>query len=358
MSVRSRYPRIAAHPFAASALGLSIVLAGCAAAPDDASGPDAVSYTACAVSGTGGWNDNSFNQQVYEGLERAKTELGVQTIAVESTSPDDFEPGFESLVAQGCDLIFSVGFEPNDAVNSAAAANPSIDFVTVDGFVQDAGTTNLKPVTYAVDQGAYLGGYLAAAYSKTHVLGTYGGINDPSVTNFMTGYYYGAQAWAEDNGTPTDVLGWYPPDGDGVFVGDFQNQVSAKAISQAQIDQGADVLFPVAGSLFIGTAEAIKDSGADVVFLGVDADVALTAPDYASLILTSVEKRMTKAVFEIIDEASQGEFSAEPYVGTLENEGTGLAALRDFESFLTPELSARLDELATGIIAGDIGTKG
>lgn len=345
-------------------------LAGCSAATVDSGASTetsastetegtapSVDYTACAVSGSGGWNDKSFNAQVLEGLNQAEAEIGVKIIAFESKTADDFAPALQSLVDQGCNLVFSVGFDANEAVNAAAGKNQGVNFVTVDGYVIDpAATPNLKAVAYSMNQSAFLGGYLAAALSKTNVVATYGAIQNSAITDFMTGYYNGATQWGTDNGTPTTVIGWDPSTETGVFVGDFANQISAKAISAAQLKQGADVLFPVAGPLFLASAEAIKDEGNTALLIGVDSDVAVTAPDYAAIIPTSVEKRMTKAVVTIIDEASKGAFSSDAYLGTLENEGTGLSAYHEFESAISPELQARLDELAMEIKSGNIDT--
>lgn len=342
----------------ATAIGVALTLTGCATPPEESgsTGSTAPNFTACAVSGAGGWNDRSFNEQVLDGLEQAEKDLGVAIVAFESKTSDDFAPGLASLIDQNCDVIFSVGFEANDAVNAAAAANPDVRFVTVDGYVKDEKTTNLKAVTYSMSQSAFLGGYVAAAHSSTHIIGAYGAVQNSAITDFLTGYYNGAQQWAADNDTPTQVLGWDPATETGVFVGDFTNQVTAKSISAAQLDQGADVLFPVAGPLFAATAEAIKDSGKDAVFLGVDSDVAVTSPDYADLTLVSVEKRTTSAVTEIIAQAVEGEFTAEAYVGTLDNDGTGLSDFHSFASFLTPELQSTLDELTVGIVDGSIIT--
>ena len=342
-----------------AAATVPLVLAGCGSAPAESSGgsSSAADYKACAVSGSGGWNDKSFNEQVYDGLQQAKTDLGVEVVRFESKTSDDFVPGLASLVDQGCKLIFSVGFDANDAVNDAAKANPDINFVTVDGFVKDeAGTPNLKAVTYKMSESSYLAGYLAAAQSKTHTIGTFGAIQNAAITDFMTGYYNGAQAWATDNNTPTKVVGWDPQAKTGVFVGDFSNQVTAKSITSAQLDQGVDVVFPVAGPLFSAAAESIKDSGKDAVFLGVDSDVALTSPNYAPMVVTSAEKRMTKAVSTIIRQGSEGKFDAQPYVGTLENEGTGLAPFHDFDASITPELKTKLDQLSQQIVDGSIDT--
>lgn len=336
------------------------VLAACAPAPQG-SGSDSAGdseFLACAVSGAGGWDDNSFNEQVRDGLEKAEAELGVATIAFESGTSDDFVPGIDSLIEQDCNLIFSVGFDANEAANAAAAANPDIDFVSVDGFQTEESITNFKAVAYAMDESSYLAGYLAAAQSKTHTIGTFGAVQNDAITSFMDGYYYGAQAWAEENDTPTKVAGWDAGAQAGTFVGDFANQVQAKSIAQVQIDQGADILFPVAGPLFLAAAEAIRDNGDTAMLIGVDSDIAVTAPEFANIVLTSVEKRMTDAVVSIIDEASAGEFDAAPYVGDLANEATGLASFGAFEPDVDEATKARIDEIRAGIIQGDVATKG
>ncbi|KAA9135407.1 BMP family lipoprotein [Microbacterium caowuchunii] len=333
---------------------LALVLAGCSAAPAETSSDAAGDYLACAVSGAGGWNDKSFNEQVLAGLEQAEAELGVEVLPFESRTSDDFVPGLESLIDQGCDLVFSVGFDANEAVNAAAAANPGIDFVTVDGFAIDDTLPNLKPVAYDMVQSAFLGGYVAAAHSTTHTVATFGAVHNAAITDFMTGYANGAAFWADETGTPTTVLGWDPETKEGVFVGGFEDQIAAKNIAATQLDQGADVLFPVAGPLFAAVGAAIADTGTDAVFLGVDSDVAVTSPDYAPSVLVSVEKRMTDAVVAIIAEAAAGDFSSEAYLGDLDNGGTGLSAFHDFEESVSPELRDRLAQIAADIISGDI----
>lgn len=335
----------------------TLLLASCAAAPDDASSAGTTSdFTACAVSGAGGWQDKSFNEQVYDGLQAAGSDLGIEVKPFESQTTDDFAPGLDTLAQQGCDLIFSVGFEANEAVNEAASKNSDINYVTVDGYAKDETATNLKAVSYLMDQSSFLGGYVAAAHSTTHILGTFGAIQNSAITDFMNGYYYGAQQWAADNETPTTVIGWNPADETGVFIGNFEDQNSAMAIATAQLEQGADVLFPVAGPLFAGAAEAITDSGTNAVFIGVDSDVAVVSPQYANLALTSVEKRMQKAVEEIIAEAMNGDFDSAAYVGNLENDGTSLASFHDFDSSVSDELKARLSELTASIVAGKTRT--
>ena len=324
----------------------ALSLTGCAsnAAPS-------VDYLACAVSDEGSWNDKSFNESVYDGLVKAKDELGVQTADAESNSAEDFAPNLQQMVDAGCDITFAVGFNLVAAVNEAAKSNPDMKFVTIDGWSE--GNANLKPVTYAMEQSSYLAGYAAAAYSTTKVVGTYGGMQIDAVTAFMDGFYYGAKAYEAETGTKVTVLGWDPVAKTGDFMGDFTpNSGVSKTIAATQIQAGADVILPVAGDQFGAVSEALDEAGSNGVMIGVDKNIAVTSPEYADKMLTSVEKRMTTAVFDIIKGIAidKADFSGDAYVGTLANGGT---ALSDSDK-ISSELKAKLDELSAGIQDGSI----
>lgn len=342
---------------AIAALGAAgLVLAGCATAPettDGSGGAAETDFLACAVSDEGSWNDKSFNEAAFDGLLKAESELGVSLSDAESNSIEDFEPNLAAMVGAGCDLTFAVGFNLIAPVNAAAASNPEVNFVTIDGYSE--GNDNLKAVEYAMDESSYLAGYLAAAQSTTKVVGTYGGLNIPAVTVFMGGFYNGAKAYEAETGTAVTVLGYDPASPDtGDFVGNFEDSAKAKSLSLGQLEKGADIIFPVAGSLFSATSEAINESGKDALFIGVDKDIAVTSPEYADQVLTSVEKKMTDAVYDVIEATIDDGFDGEPYLGTLENGGTALSPFYDFESSVSPIVIERLDEIKAGIIDGSI----
>ena len=343
-----------------AAAGIIIALAGCGAAPETSpsGSAEATDFRACAVSDEGSWNDKSFNEAAYEGLTKAQSDLGVQISDAESKSAEDFVPNLEAMVADDCDITFAIGFNfslggTDGVIFDVANANPDSHFAWLDGW-PGGNEDNVKPIMYATEQSSYLAGYLSAAYSTSKIIGTYGGLQIDSVTAFMDGFYQGAKKYEEETGTPVTVLGWDPANATGQFVGGFDDTATAKSISLSMLTEGADVIFPVAGGLFTATAEAIREQAPNAVLLGVDKNIAVTQPQLADITLTSVEKRMTQAVFDIISESMDGAFSSEPYFGTLENDGTALSDFGDFDSKVSAETKAALDDLKAKIISGEI----
>ena len=330
----------------------ALVLAGCAAAPvEPTETAAAVDFLPCMVSDAGGFDDKSFNQAAFEGLEEAAAELGVEFTAVESADENAYEPNVQNLVDEGCDLIVTVGFLLAEATTNAAAANPDINFAIIDEFID---APNVKPIQFNTVEAAFLSGYVAASYSETGVVGTFGGIPIPPVTIFMDGFVQGVDYYNETKGEAVQALGWDFDGQTGAFTGGFAPGTEALTTAQGLIDQNADVLLPVGGPIYFSAAEAIRDSGRSIALLGVDKDIFVSDPDIADLVLTSVLKNIATAVFDVVTAAGGGSFDSAPYVGTLENGGVGVAPFHDFESTVDPELAAELEGLIAGIIDGSI----
>ena len=188
------------------------------------------------------------------------------------------------------------------------------------------------------------------------LIGFIGGLQIDAVTDFMSGFYYGAKAYETETGTAVTVLGWDPVAAEGQFWGGFApNDAVGKSIAASMLEQGADVLFPVGGDQFGAGIEAIKEAGDNGVMIGVDKDIALTSPEYADYILTSAEKRMGAATFDIIEDyAVNGNFSGDYYMGDLANEGTDISPFYAFDDQIDQAIKDRLAELKAGIIDGSI----
>lgn len=336
-------------------IGVSaLLLAGCAAAPDEpgdgpAADPD---FLPCMISDTGGFDDKSFNQIGKQGLDEAAAELGVTANAVESQAETDYPSNINNLIDEGCGIIVTVGFLLADATKTAAEANSDINFAIIDDASIDL--PNVKPIVFDTVQAAFLAGYAAASYSKSGIVGTFGGIPIPPVTIFMDGFVQGVEYYNEVKGTSVQALGWDVEAQDGAFTGGFEANNTAKTTAENLINQGADVILPVGGPIYQSAAEAIRDAGTEIALIGVDADVYETDPSISDLLLTSIMKGMAVGVKEVVLGAAAGEFDNTPFVGTLENGGVSIAPFHDFESKVDAGLKAELDDITAKIISGEI----
>ncbi|MBD7957272.1 BMP family ABC transporter substrate-binding protein [Microbacterium sp. Sa4CUA7] len=349
------------------AAALLVSLAGCASAPEENTGGSAApepadDFKPCLISDEGGWNDRSFNQAAKEGMDRALEELDIEGIEMESTTPNDYAPNLETLVSEGCSFIVSVGFNLSAATVESALANPEIDYAIIDDLADNDfdGTTdapNIKPLIFDTAEAAYLGGYAAAAWSEqngVNKVGTFGGMQIPSVAVFMDGFQLGVDKYNEDKGAAVDVFGWDTATQEGQFTGGFTANDTAKQTAQAVLDQGVDVILPVGGPIYQSAAAAIADSGSDVLMIGVDKDLAVADDTVTDITLVSIMKAIDVAVYDATLEAAAGDFDATPYVGTLENEGVKLSSFHDFEADLPEGLVDELAALQEQIVAGDI----
>lgn len=350
-SSRLRHPRLLG--VAGGLAGLAL-LAGCASAPSEA-GPSgsAAAGENCArmVTNSGGLDDRSFNQSSWAGLQKAEKDDGIQARVLVSTTENDLAPNVAQAVDSGCGFVLTVGYELAPATEEQAAANPDIDFAIVDETVD---APNVKPILFDTAQASYLAGYLAAGVSKSGKVATFGGGNQPPVTLFMDGFSDGVDAYNAAHGTSVQLLGWSKEAQDGSFTGDFEDVNKGKQLAQALIDQGADVIMPVAGQVGEGAASAaLATGGVDVIWVDNDGYDTLPA-EYRPVVLTSVIKDTEKAVQQIAVSSTDGTFTNEPYVGTLDNGGVDIAPFHDLESSVSPELSAELDALRDQIASGAV----
>jgi basic membrane protein A len=316
------------------------------------------------VTDLGGIDDKSFNATAWAGVERAMEELGAEGKNLESQQQSDYARNIQQFVDEGTDLIVTVGFLMGVDTATAAKANPDQSFTIVDYSYPDCfgdtaveGETcgsaselpNVLGLTFDTDQAAFLAGYAAAASTETGTVATFGGINIPPVTIFMQGFEAGVNYYNEQNGTDVQVLGWSSADNDGVFTGNFESTDDGRANAESFVQEGADIIMPVAGPVGLGSAAYCQESGTCRI-IGVDTDWTVSASEYSDVILTSVLKNMNNAVYDAIAAVADGSFAGGVYLGTLENDGVGIAEVNGASS----ELTAALDQLRADIISGAV----
>ncbi len=322
------------------------------AAPTEAT-TAAPTVSVCQITDTGGIDDKSFNATAWKGVEDAVAQLGVSGKYLESKEVADYEKNLNAFIEEKCTLIITVGFLIGDATKAAAEANPTIDFSIVD-YSYSPVIPNVVGQVFQTDEAAFLAGYVAAGVTKTGKVGTFGGLPIPTVTIFMDGFARGVAYYNTKHSTSVQVLGWDVNDETkGLFTNSFDDQTKGHDLGISLMDEGADIIMPVAGPVGLGTAAAVLERG-NAYVIGVDSDWFLTSPDYASITLTSVMKKMDATTLAVIKSVVDGTFKGGNTVGTLANQGVDLAPFHDLDSLVSADLKAELDQVKADLISGAI----
>ena len=355
---------------AAAALGvLALLAAGCAKPAPKSNTPTTAKFKACMVTDIGGVNDKSFNQSSWAGMQAAQAAepTKIHSIYLPSSSSADYAKNISQFESEKCGIIVTVGFNMGAATQSAAVASPKQKFAIVDcsyaSFCipsKPKKVSNIDQLVFNTVQDAFLGGYLAAGMTKTGKVATYGGAKFGTVTIYEDGFWDGVQYYNKKHGTHVQVLGWSEPKQNGIFVGGsnpFGDQGAGQRIANTFINQGADIIFPVAGGDGLGTAAAVKtaDAGGKHVYMyWVDTDGCVLAANYCKYFITSVEKGLASAVKTAVIDAANGKFGGS-YVGTLANGGAVLAPFHPpWNTKVPASLQAQLKTIAQQIKSGQI----
>jgi basic membrane protein A len=278
--------------------------------------------TAALVSDIGKFNDRSFNQSQLEGLNKARAQLGIKAIPLQSNSTSDYVPNLTSAVRQNADIVIAAGFLLADSVATMAKQFPNTHFAITDYTVHAAPFAdktgkplypNVEGLTYAANESGCLVGVLAAKMAQKAgktIIGAVGGLKIPPVDIWIAGYRYCAQKAVPG----TKVLIGYSQD--------FSAADKCKTVATNQISQGAQVLFQVAGGCGQGTLKAADQAG--IWGIGVDKDQY----NDAKRVLTSGVKRVDNGVYQAIQQAKAGKFQGgSDLVFNLKNGGMGVGKI-------------------------------
>ena len=264
-------------------------LTGCAGKSEN-EGSQKDKYTVAMITDVAGVNDQSFNQSAWEGLQRAKKELGVEVKYLESKQDADYATNVETLVDEEVDLIVGVGSKLSQTIETAAKDYPEQKFLMVDETYEEI-PSNVKSVLFNAEQSAYLVGLIAAKMSETNNVGFIGGMQLSVIDTFKYGYMAGVKTANPD----CEIQSQY--------ANSFTDQAKGKAIANQMMSNKADVIFIAGGDVGTGAIEAIKEAGK--YGIGVDRDQSDLAVDN---VLTSAIKRVDVGIFETVKDFVNGKF--------------------------------------------------
>jgi basic membrane protein A len=331
--------------------------AGCGGDDDDTStsGSTSSDVTAGLVYDIGGRGDQSFNDSAAAGIEKAKTELGIEF--TEASPNDDGSNRAELLQLQADNnpIVIAVGFLFATDAATVAANNPDTNFAVIDDAMMDWETMsplseNAAGLTFAEHEGSFLVGAAAALKSETGTIGFIGGVCCFGlIEKFEAGYIAGAKAVNPNINIISQYITEFP-DFDG-----FNAPDRAKEIGLAMYNDGADIVYHAAGGSGAGLFEAAKEisesSGSKVWGIGVDSDQYNTVDaSVQEYVLTSMLKRVDTAVFLAIKSQVDGTFTAGQTAYGLSDDGVGYSTSGGYVDDIVTEL----DAFKADIIAGNI----
>lgn len=274
----------------------------------------------------GGLNDKSFNQAADTGIKEAQKKNAIDYKAVESTKKEDYEANLEALVGNGSNLTFGVGFQMEQAMKNVAGKHKDKNFAIIDSVVD---LPNVESITFKEEEGSFLMGVIAGKMTKTNKVGFIGGKDMPLINKFEAGFAAGVKAV-----NPEAAKGLTSADGKSPgalvkYADSFGDTNKGYELGKSLYGAGCDVIYHAAGGVGIGmfkAAKEITDSGKKVWAIGVDMDQAVTVPEYASIILSSMTKRVDTATKSAVEDVVNKKFQGGKHVVLgLKEDGVGIA---------------------------------
>ncbi|MGB2320139.1 MAG: BMP family lipoprotein [Candidatus Puniceispirillum sp.] len=287
----------------------------------------------------GGKFDKSFNEGVWNGVQKFTAESGVEVMEFEVTNETQREQAMRRMAERGATVILGVGFAQADAISKVAAEYPDRQFSIIDVGWLDA--PNLRQYVFKEHEGSYIVGVAAAKASKTNKVGFIGGMDIPLIRKFACGYVGGVKsvsggAEVYQNMTGSTPSAWNDP-------------AKGAELTQSQIDRGADVVYHAAGGTGGGVIQAAADAGK--LAIGVDSNQNGMAP---GSVLTSMLKRVDVAAYETFRDAKAGKFTSGIVTLGLAEGGVDWALDDNNASLVTADMKAAVEKAKADIIGGAV----
>jgi basic membrane protein A len=296
----------------------------------------------------GGLGDKSFNDGCYAGLEKARDELGLEIKVVESKQMTDYVPNLSGLAEDGSTLVFAVGFLMADAIIESAQHHPDSYFAGIDIWIDPASApANILGINYKEQESGYLAGIVAGLLTEKYagvssklndknVLGMVLGMDIPPVERYQAGFYAGVMSVNPD----CSVIS--------IVTGVFDDQAKGKEATIVLAEQGADIVFQIAGLTGLGVINGAKEKG--ILAIGVDVDQNYIAPD---TVITSAVKGITESTFLIIKSVQEGKFQGgQNLLFGLKENSTGISPYHGFDSVIPQEVKDKVNQVIKDIKSG------
>ncbi|MCK9205056.1 MAG: BMP family ABC transporter substrate-binding protein [Bacteroidales bacterium] len=329
-------------------IGTLLIITSCNKKEDDQPGqPIRVAMLAQGTT----FDDLAFLQSCKTGLEKAKTNFGLECEYNIDTTTNKYEERLEYYGGLKFDLIIAVGYMWNDAVVAAAKKYPGSRFVLVDTELSEP-QPNAMSILFDVDEVAYPLGFLSAWWANGHdsenpAVGFVGAFEVGSVRQFIEPFLNGVERFNQEYGKAVTHHGAY--------AGTFIDSGLGGKLADSLMELGADVMFGVGGQT--GNGALLKAKERERQGIGVDVDQYISFPEVSDILLSSAMKSLDNAIYAVVKSLVNGNFNGGGiYTGNLANQGVKLAPYHDYEPQIPDSMKLAISRIEAGIIDGSIST--
>ena len=284
------------------------------------------------ILGSGGLGDKSFNDSAYNGLLEAQKKYNIRFETVNFGSKESNLDALRNFARNKYDLIIGIAFENQDSIITVANEFPQSHFAIIDAATEG---NNIASIVYREQEGDFLMGVLASMLNKTKSVGVIGGTDIPAIRRIISGFTQGVAYQDPSVKVFSDI------------AGTFSDPQVGLEMALKHYNEGADVIHNAASRTGLGIIEAARQTGN--LTTGTSGDQRYLAPGY---VVGNRPKRVDSAVLMLIEEVVNGTFG--PGVRSLGLKENGISLGPFDESVVTGEMLARLEDLKTNIIAGQI----
>ena len=275
--------------------------------------------------------DRSFIDSSARGIDQANQELPVEADIIETQGIAEHEAALRSAIAEGYDLLLPLAFDA-ELLLTIAEEFPEQKFASPSEVFADVLPSNLLAFQINVHESSFLAGLIAGFFTETNTVGAVVGGDSPALNQFFYGYKQGVLETCPDCEVLVSYLGF-----------DFSNPTLGKETAAAQYDQGADIVFQIAGRSGEGVLAAAAER--DLYAIGVDSNQDFVAPGN---VIVSMIKRVDITTYLPIEMVLEGTFEggfqelgmADGAAGLSWDEGS-----TTFEEEGPPEMTAKMDEI-------------
>ena len=321
------------------------------------------------VSSPNGVDDNSFNEDIYNGINAFLKKYPGSEVTPIRESSGDTEASMETVseIVEDYDVIVCCGFQFSK-IGTLAGEFPQKKFILVDSYPTDSDgrevvCKNVYAMRFKDQESGFLAGMAAAFESRTKKVSVVTGMPFPANVNYQYGFESGVNYANEKYYTGVKVveLVHYAGVDDkgrnigGNYIGSFDDTAKGKVIGKELLAKGCDVIFVAAGQAGDGVFDAVKeDRNSNLMVIGCDTDkFDDNKNENEIIVLTAALKNMHDNVEKQLENIVLGKFKGENALLGADTDSTGYAK-GNGKSQLLSYTRAKLDQAYKLIKSGDI----